>query len=57
VYVVREYGYMCEHCKCTFDHDEERPECCEKSIREWATKEELIDMGFEEELEQASNDN
>jgi len=57
VYVVREYGYMCEHCKYVFDRDEESPECCEKAIREWASKEELINMGFDEEfVEQESNE-
>lgn len=46
VYVVREYEYQCEFCKTTFDHDEEKPECCEKAIREWATTDELEIWGF-----------
>lgn len=48
VRVVREFGYKCEHCGWVYDHDEEKPECCEKAIREWATKLELISLGFEE---------
>ena len=47
VYVVREYGYKCEHCGYVYDHDEEKPECCEKATREWATQEELVVMGYE----------
>lgn len=50
VYVVREYGFQCEHCRHIFDNDEESPECCEKAIREWATHEELIEFGYEEEV-------
>lgn len=50
VYVVKEYAYECEHCHNQFSTDEERPECCEKAIREWATQEELVDMGYEEEI-------
>lgn len=48
VYVVLEYAYECEHCHNQFITDVEHLECCEKAIREWATQEELVDMGFEE---------
>lgn len=50
VYVVKEYAYECGHCHYQFENDEELPECCEKAIREWATHEELVDRGFEEEV-------
>lgn len=51
VYVVREYGYKCEHCGCTWELDKEpeTPECCEAAIREWATHEQLVELGYEGE--------
>lgn len=54
VYVVREYGYKCEHCGWTWEHDEEpeEPTCCEDAAREWATHEQLVSLGFEYEEEQ-----
>ena len=48
VYVVREYGYKCEHCGAILDK-EELPECCEMAVREWATHEELVEFGYEEQ--------
>lgn len=48
VYVVREYGYKCEHCGRVTKEDEENPECCKTAIMEWATHEELIEFGYEE---------
>jgi hypothetical protein len=47
-YVVREYGYKCGHCGWTYEKDEEKPECCEDAIREWASPAQLIELGFEE---------
>lgn len=49
VYVVREYGWKCEHCGWLNEGDKEPefPECCEKAIREWATQEELVEFGYE----------
>ena len=50
VYVVREYGWKCEHCGRVeeIEKEPEQPECCEAAIREWATQEQLIDFGYEE---------
>lgn len=50
VYVVREYGWKCEHCGWTNEGEKEPefPECCETAIREWATHEELVEFGYEE---------
>lgn len=47
-YVVREYGYKCEHCGWITDKEPEEPGCCEQAIREWATPEKLIEFGYEE---------
>lgn len=54
VYVVREYGYKCEHCGWTWESDEEpeEPTCCEGAVREWATHEQLVNLGFVYEEEQ-----
>ena len=51
VYVVREYGWKCEHCGWTHEGEKEDkfPECCEAAIREWATHEKLVEFGYEEE--------
>lgn len=46
VYVVRAYGYKCEHCK-RISSEERKPECCELAIREWATPAELVEFGYE----------
>jgi len=53
VYVVREYGWKCEHCGWLEEGEKEPefPECCETAIREWATQEELIEFGYEEATE------
>ena len=53
VYVVREYGWKCEHCGWTLktDKEPEEPECCEKAVREWATHEQLVEFGYEEEVD------
>ncbi len=50
VYVVREYGWKCEHCGWVEEGEKEpeQPECCEAAIREWATQEQLVDFGYEE---------
>jgi len=56
VYVENEYGYRCEFCKGMTDKDELRPECCERAIREWATKEELVEFGYEELIVGENND-
>ena len=48
VYVEREYEYVCEHCKCGYKEETERPECCNDALREWATHEELVLWGYEE---------
>ena len=47
VYVVREYGYKCEFCG-KISKTDENMDCCESAIREWATHEELVGMGYEE---------
>jgi len=54
VYVVREYGWKCEHCGWTWEMDKEpeEPECCEQAIREWASHEKLVEFGYEEEAAQ-----
>ena len=42
VYVVREYGYKCEHCHgINPESDKDEPECCELAMREWASSEQL----------------
>lgn len=47
VFVVREYSLICSHCKQTVDENQTyHPECCEKSIREWANSKQLIEFGY-----------
>lgn len=50
VYVVREYAFKCEHCGWTFETSVEKPDCCEASVREWASHAVLIEYGYEEEV-------
>jgi len=51
VYVVREYGYKCSHCGWIYETDPgTKPECCETTIREWASQEELVYLGYEEDV-------
>lgn len=47
VYVIEEYEYRCEHCGYITKEDNAKTECCEESIREWATPIQLIEFGYE----------
>lgn len=46
-YVVREYGYKCDHCGWKFKDEPEEPDCCDAAILEWASPEQLEKLGIE----------
>jgi len=48
VYVVEEYRYVCEFCNHHFIEMNNKPVCCREAILEWATKAQLIELGFDD---------